>query len=190
MQETPALTNADGSIAVEPLVPPPVHEEPVQEQSVNGELNAIQATPVIINGDGTIVVEGEGRSHIDGNDKMATDAKPATADGAKPATTDGGDSAEKVKSIGSPDMVKKDPKKMKELQDIIKKIMKPKKGKRPAGAKGDGGDGPGDKDAKGMGNIDAGPEPPLTKVFESTKLSVTCDKGKCQVKQCKSGKCS
>ena len=69
---------------------------------------------------------------------------------------------------------------MKELQDIIKKIMKHKKGKKPAGMGGSGGGHPGgDKGEKGGGAVDAGPEPPLTKVFENTQLSVKCDKGKC-----------
>ena len=54
--------------------------------------------------------------------------------------------------------------------------MSAKKGKKPAGVIGGGGE-----KAVGNGIVDpnAGPEPPLTKVYESTKLSVTCNKGTC-----------
>ena len=82
---------------------------------------------------------------------------------------------------------------MKALQDIIKKIMGAKKGKKAVGDVMGGKKpkmvGEGSDTEKGNGQFEQGPEPPLTKVFENTQLSVKCDKGKCKVHQCMSGKC-
>jgi len=47
---------------------------------------------------------------------------------------------------------------------------------------------PGGK-GKGGGAVDAGPEPPLTKVFQEVEMSSKCSKGVCHVKECFDGKC-
>ena len=66
----------------------------------------MQTTPAItINADGSIIEEGEGRTPIEGEQNVVIQNKPVT-----PVS---GEGDAPVKSIGSPDNLKKDPKKMK-----------------------------------------------------------------------------